>query len=126
MIKEVSSLRQIPGEPHRHWFSDKYFDLIVWHDRDNGISGFQLCYDPKDLPHAFTWLQDEGFFHDAIDDGDDPSLKYKASPILVPDGVFAASNLLAQFQEASPSLPATIRSLVTDKITQFSMKPHVR
>ena len=29
MLKEVQKTRQITGEPHRRWFSDETFDLIV-------------------------------------------------------------------------------------------------
>ena len=33
MLSEDSHVRQPEGEPPRRWFSDDYFDLIVWLDR---------------------------------------------------------------------------------------------
>ena len=32
MLVEYRNVRQIRGEGHRRWFSDEYFDLIVWYD----------------------------------------------------------------------------------------------
>ncbi|MCH7756306.1 hypothetical protein IH970_14450 [candidate division KSB1 bacterium] len=45
MLKEIQTARQIEGEPKRRWFSNRFFDLIVWFKKnDNEITGFQLCY----------------------------------------------------------------------------------
>jgi len=32
MLEESEYVRQVKGEPKRRWFSDDYFDLIVWVD----------------------------------------------------------------------------------------------
>jgi len=44
MMQEVKNVSQNPGEPFRRWFGDNIFDLIVWHDNDWRITGFQLYY----------------------------------------------------------------------------------
>ena len=48
MLNEIANLRQISEEGHRRWFTDSYFDLIVWYERDGAtLAGFQLCYDKE-------------------------------------------------------------------------------
>lgn len=118
-MKEILDVSQIPGEPRRRWFSDDYFDLIVWFDPQGEIAGFQLCYDSKKNPRALTWLRDRGFAHDGIDDGDDPLLGYKSTPILVPNGPFDTLEIHKRFAEASTGLPENIARLVLEKIQSF-------
>jgi hypothetical protein len=119
-MKEILHVSQILGEPRRRWFSDDYFDLIIWFDPQGGISGFQLCYDNRKSPRALTWLRDRGFTHEGIDDGDDPLLRYKSTPVLVPDGPFDTGEILKRFTQASRSLPEGITRLVMEKIQSFS------
>jgi len=45
MLREVPNVRQIKGESKRRWFSDDYFDLIIWLDETDEIVGFQLGRD---------------------------------------------------------------------------------
>ena len=87
MLKELPEVRQVPEEPNRRWFSDDYFDLIVWLDHNGEITGFQLCYDIAGDEHALTWHEKTGFSHQRVDDGE-LQRPYKATPILVADGSF--------------------------------------
>ena len=80
MLKEYLQVRQIEGESKRRWFSDDYFDLIVWFDEQDEITGFQLCYDIHHVQRAVTWQKDSGFSHHKIDDGENRPGKAKASP----------------------------------------------
>jgi hypothetical protein len=122
MMKEILNVSQIPGEPRRRWFSDDYFDLIVWFDPRGETFGFQLCYDNKQNPRSLTWLRDKGFAHEGIDDGDDPLLGYKSTPILVPNGPFEVRKIQTRFREASTGLPEGITRLVLEKIQAFSKR----
>ncbi len=110
MLTEVKNARQIPGEGHRRWFRDGYFDLIVWY-RDDKIEGFQLCYDTRDKPRAITWRASSGYSHDGIDDGE-RSFAMKMTPILVPDGTFEKDVIAERFKEASGTIDKEISSLV--------------
>lgn len=110
-MTEFQNVRQIPGEGRRRWFCDNYFDLIVWY-KEEEIIGFQLCYDRAGSPRAWTWQKDCGCRHNGIDDGDDPLLTYKTTPILVSDGVFDLANLKPRFVAAARALPAEIRERV--------------
>ena len=61
MLREIPKVRQIEGEPHRRWFTDDHFDLVLWDDESRQIVGFQLCYDKHDGERAITWKEDSGF-----------------------------------------------------------------
>lgn len=119
MLKENPDVRQIPGDPPRRWFSDDFFDLIVWFAPDGSISGFQLCYDTEFKPRALTWMKEGGYRHDGVDDGDDPVGGHKSSPILVQDGAFDREDIGARFSAESEALPPEIREKVLEKIREY-------
>ena len=61
MLTESRRVRQIKNEPRRRWFSDDYFDLIVWLGNGHEIIGFQLCYDKFGIERALSWKKGEGY-----------------------------------------------------------------
>jgi hypothetical protein len=109
---EITNVRQIPGEPKRRWFSSRDFDLFVHCAEDGRFTGFQLCYDKPHREHAILYRDGEGFRHMVVDDGEQRPGRYKASPMLVADGVFDAARIYASFIEASASLPAEVADYV--------------
>ncbi|HZX32532.1 MAG TPA: hypothetical protein VFF03_14355 [Rhodocyclaceae bacterium] len=111
-MREIPHVRQIPGEPKRRWFSSKDFDLILWLDDGPGFLGFELCYDKSRGEHSITWSRDNGFRHMAVDDGEQRYGKHKATPVLIPDGIFDVRRVHAAFVEASASLPPDISRFV--------------
>ena len=119
MLEEKTGVRQIEGEGFRRWFSDSYFDLIVWYldESQAEIVGFQLCYDKPGSERAVTWRKNEGFSHNRIDDGERP-FSSKMSPVLVADGVFDRDGILERFAEAAhnidPDLEAFIHIVLTE------------
>jgi len=119
MLHEVTDVRQIPNDPPRRWFSDEFFELIVWFAPDRSIHGFQLCYDIGNKPRALTWFKDLGYTHDGIDDGEPAGGASKASPILVPDGLFDSPGIAAKFVAAGGELPSDIRELTATKIREY-------
>ena len=119
MLREVTNVRQIPDDPPRRWFSDEFFDLIVWFAPDRSIHGFQLCYDIGNKPRALTWFKDKGYTHNGIDDGEPAGGVNKASPILVPDGLFDTPHISAKLAAAGGDLPRDIRELVLTKIREY-------
>lgn len=119
MLEEKTGVRQVEGEGYRRWFSDSYFDLIVWYtdDTQGEIVGFQLCYDKTGTERAVTWRKGEGFSHNRIDDGERP-FSSKMSPVLVADGVFDRDAILEKFEKAAedvdPDLAAFIHIVLTE------------
>ncbi|MGA2764766.1 MAG: hypothetical protein ABSG17_15560 [Spirochaetia bacterium] len=81
MLREIPNVRQVPGEGRRRWFTDAYFDLIVWYAEDGMVSGFQLCYDKQGHERAFTWRRGHELVHEEMDAGELPSHS-RMSPVL--------------------------------------------
>ena len=119
MLYEVINIKQVKGEPRRRWFVDDYFDLIVWIDKGNSISGFQLCYNKYKKNHALTWHKASGYMHNRIDDGENKPGKYKSIPILVNNGQFNKNKIAELFKKASFKLEDKIAGIVYEKIIQY-------
>lgn len=115
---EIPNVRQIPGEPQRRWFSSRDFDLFVHCAADGRFTGFQLCYDKPHREHAIVYREADGFRHMAVDDGEQRPGRYKASPVLVGDGVFDAARIYAAFGAASASLPAEVAGYVRQALAR--------
>ncbi len=119
MFKEYKHVRQIEGEAKRRWFTDQYFDLIVWFDDEENIIGFQLCYDISQKHRALTWRQGKGFSHHKVDDGENRPGKMKASPILVSDGVFDYAKIAESFRKKSLEIDEDVSRFVYNKIMEY-------
>jgi hypothetical protein len=119
MLTEYKKVRQIKGEPKRRWFSDEYFDLIVWFLTGNEIMGFQLCYGKPGDQRAITWKWPDTYFHQRIDDGENRPGKPKATPILVPDGRFDYEVIAEKFQKESANIDPEISKFVFDTLSQY-------
>lgn len=115
MLRELKNMRQVEGEPRRRWFSDEYFDLIVWLDESNTITSFQLCYDKEERPRALTWHV-TGYLHHGISDGEDHLGKPKSTPILFPDGAFDKAPIADAFVSAAASIDGKVSAFVLEKI----------
>ncbi len=121
MLREISNTRQIKGEPRRRWFSDEYFDLIVWLDKNGETVGFQLCYDVSNDQRALTWTKESGYTHNRVDDGEDSPGNYKASPVLVADGLFPYKEIAEAFKRGSRQINKIISNLVYEKILNYPL-----
>ena len=123
MLVEYRNVRQVSGEGFRRWFSDDYFDLIVWYEgtrcSHRDISGFQLCYDRSGYERALTWQRGRGFSHEKVDTGEGGRLGLKSTPILVADGVFDACAIAERFREASRGMDPQIVKLVLDRVAAY-------
>jgi hypothetical protein len=118
MMHEVKNVRQVPGEGRRRWFSDQFFDLIVWYGDQKSAVGFQLCYDKNIKERALTWRRGVGFSHEKVDDGETPG-HMKMTPVLVPDGLFDASGIAARFKKESSKIDPEISKLVIETLESF-------
>lgn len=112
MLKENTAL----SGQDRRWFSDDYFDLIVWYDEVGKPTGFQLCYDKEGGERALTWLRDGGISHNRIDAGEDSPYK-NMSPVLVPDGVIPYMMLRNEFSLRGAGIDPAVYRLVAERLT---------
>ena len=117
MLVEKKDVRQIPGEGERRWFTDNYFDLIVWYE-ETQVIGFQLCYDKGGLERALTWHRPHRFLHTRIDDGESP-FAFKMSPVLVQDGVFDPGRVSEKFRRASAGIDPRVAALVLERLSVY-------
>ena len=116
-MQEVHPTRQVPGEAHRRWFSSADLDLIVWCDNHGAPVAFQLCYDKGRSERALTWEPATGLVHSAVDDGEfQVGMRYKATPVLAPDGPLDVPRVAARFAAASTDLPAEIAAFVRERL----------
>jgi hypothetical protein len=113
-----SLLRPTEDGRTRRWFSDDYFDLIVWHDWDQTIRGFQLCYDKPGRERAFTWTVEEGFRHDAVDSGE-MTPEANRAPVLTASAAFPLEQVRGEFEVRSATLDSQLRELVLAKLREF-------
>ena len=98
MLREIKNPRQVEGEGWRRWFTDEYFDLIVWYHPEKTLQGFQLCYDRGHEERALTWRAGEGYSHKRVDDGDVTG-RVKMTPVLVPNGVLDSEEIAERFAQ---------------------------
>jgi len=120
MLIELSKTRKHKNEDYNRWFSDKYFDLIVWYDSAKTmIVGFQLCYDKLGQERALTWHKDRGYTHNKIDDGEGLPGQSKMSPILVNDGIFSKDIIKETFKWESRQIDAKIADFVYETIDRY-------
>ncbi len=109
----------------RRWFSDDYFDLIVWAAPDGSPTGFQLCYDKYKKERALTWTTGNGYSHERVDDGESNPSK-NLTPILVPNGVCPTQHILERFLERSTELDSRLRSFIVDKLREYHLATSMR
>jgi hypothetical protein len=117
---EIFNVRQVDGEPRRRWFVDDFFDLIVWFDENDEITGFQLCYNKLKDQHALTWHKKIGYQHNLVDEGESRPGKHKACPILLQNGLFLKNEIALRFKKAGRNLEEKVAALVYDKINKYS------
>jgi len=113
-----TSQNEIDKGISRRWFSDDYFDLIIWYDSKSEIEGFQLCYNKYGKPHALTWKKEFGFSHDAVDEG---GIGHNLiTPILVADGYFPYRDIYKKLSKAIKGVDRSISGFVLIKVREFS------
>jgi hypothetical protein len=120
MMRESENIRN-DDDGRRRWFADEYFDLIVWLDTGEAVSGFQLCYDKQGMERALTWRKESGFIHERVDAGETDPAKNR-SPILLPDGLFPAQDVTRLFETRSAGVDQTIRAFVMEKLREYGRK----
>ena len=120
-MHEIKDIQQPPGEPRRRWFFDPAMELVVWFSDSDTIVGFQLVYDRPMDPHALTWMEDSGYHHHRVDDGECPETNaFKGISILMVDGRFDYNRVGADFKRISVEVEPQVAAFVYDKIMRFA------
>lgn len=102
-MREVTSVHQSEGESHRRWFSDDYFDLIVWEDED-GLKVFQLAYDKKHNERVIEWREDQGLSHFRVDRAGERPARHARTGFLEPSDAEGLDEVVTRFEEAASGI----------------------
>ena len=81
--------------------------------------GFELCYDKCGYERSLRWTSSGGFYHMAVDDGEQKLGQYKETPVLVVNGQFDARQVHSDFSEVSHLLPREIAEYVLNTIGKY-------
>ncbi len=119
MLREIQNVKQNSDELPRRWYSDEDIDLIVWISDDGSVAGFQLAYDKLKIEHALTWNHQSEFLHNKVDDGEGRPGKYKATPVLVPDGDFPAALITERFKSRAADIDDAVSSFVYEMLLGY-------
>ena len=117
MMREISKGHETVEGFFERCFKDDLLSLLVWQRADKSIFGFQISYDPADIPRTLTWTEERGFSHAVIDEGESSPLKNR-SAMLKPSGDFDAVGLLLGFDSASEEVSVVEREFVRQKLMQ--------
>lgn len=119
MLHEIKNAKKFDEGIRIRWFSDDFFDLVIWYDDDGNIISFQLTYDKYNDPHALTWKLGKGYIHETIDDGETPG-RYKQSPILLPDGDFPGDAISEKFKQHTIKGEPELTEFISDIISSMN------
>ncbi|MCP4353014.1 MAG: hypothetical protein GY795_46785 [Desulfobacterales bacterium] len=119
MLYEIRHVKQNREESKRRWFTGDFFDLLVWLDEKDSITGFQLCYDKSGDQRALTWHEKSGYSHNRVDEGESKPGKPKSIPVLVLDGLFANKEIADIFKKMSKNIDKSVSDFVYKKILQY-------
>jgi hypothetical protein len=117
MLLEVPNVDQKPGEPPRRWFFSHEQDLFVWFGNHGEPVAFQLSYGKYRNEHAIRWRAGRGFTHHRVEDGEGNAVNRDA-PLLMADGLFDASRVLARFRELSAEMPRDVADFVAARLEE--------
>lgn len=115
MLREIKGLDQKRGELRKRWFTDSNMDLILWINDEDEIVSYHLTYNKPADEKALTWSDEHGFSHFSVDDGARPG-RHPASPLLVDDGLFESTNVVAMLKENSDELNPSIVNFIVSGI----------
>jgi hypothetical protein len=112
MLTEKEGARQTPGESHRRWFSDDFFDLIVWLDATGEVILFQLSYDPDGADGLLEWRRVGGLSHFTVDAAGRRPARHARTPFLVPTPPPVLRPLVDRFAAAATQIDPHIVDFV--------------
>lgn len=102
----------------RRWFSDEYFDLILWESRPLEYFGFQLCYDKEKRERALCWSQRAHYSHMQIDGGESDPGKNR-SPVMIGGSPFPLEKVKKEFEKRSGTLPSEVRDFILNHLNLY-------
>jgi hypothetical protein len=118
MLRELSGVQQIKGEPLRRWFYDHDIDLVIWQDDSGEIVSFQLAYDKTLDEHSLSWHRDRGTKHYVVDDGEGEGLS-KRTPFLNLNRAADPIKVLDKFLSRSLEMQRDVADFVVARLREM-------
>ncbi len=116
---EIQGVRQRPEEGFRRWFSNNYFDIVIWYEEEGGeISGIQFCYGKPFSEKAFTWESTSQSHHYVTEQRKSAS----ATGMLKGDAGIISESVMKQLKEESHEMDKDLLVLVLEKIDAFNLR----
>ncbi len=123
MLREINNIKQNDNENHRFWFQSSFFDLILWCDKSENITRFELCYSLHRNEKVFIWSYKTGYDVKLVDDGEGINqCGKKMSAIYSSYNIdFDKLNILEQFIQESDLIKSHKITQVIIKIAEFKL-----
>ena len=115
MLKEIHNVKQDVGSLTKRWFSDNYFDLLIWESDNGQLHSFQLCYDKGNDERAFCWTVEKPVTHHKVDEGDGTGV-VKGTPVLIPEKSIDGLKVLKHFIDNYGDLDKKTAQIIVKKI----------
>ena len=112
MLREVQRVLQETKGAKKRWFTDEVIDLFIWQNESGRLMSLQFCYDKRHKERSLIWSAESGYGHHGVDDGEDKLGRIKASPILVPDGIFETEAVADLFVARAANMELSLRTFV--------------
>ena len=114
-MKEFASVRQHEGEAPRRWFSDEYFDLIVW-GVGGELSAFHLAYDKRRDERVIAWRRERGLSHFRVDSAGDRPARHARTAFLTPEPADDLTGVIERFERVSAGIDPEIAAAVLSRL----------
>jgi hypothetical protein len=125
MLSEYKEVRQRDDEGYRRWFSDSYFDIVLWFDRSGGaMTGFQVCYDKGKSERAFTRKDEERLVqsHRYVANGPVAIGSSKMSSVLKGDAGAIDPRVIERLKAEAGDLDAALLGPIVDAMSLYAAR----
>ena len=113
----ILNVRQVPGEDFKVWFTDDYWDLFLWIDRNKRISSFQLGYGKPSEEQMLIWRRGGGLTAARVSDGEE-TLTENRTPLLTETSDYDLDSVIERFSGDSKKINSKIADFVVSTLTR--------
>ncbi|WP_143305811.1 hypothetical protein [Marispirochaeta aestuarii] len=118
MMYRILNVRQVPGEDFKVWFTDDYWDLFLWIDRNKRISSFQLGYGKPSEEQMLIWRRGGGLTAARVSDGEE-TLTENRTPLLTETSDYDLDSVIERFSGDSKKINSKIADFVVSTLTRY-------
>ncbi|WP_321991271.1 hypothetical protein [Marispirochaeta aestuarii] len=118
MMYRILNVRQVPGEDFKVWFTDDYWDLFLWIDRNKRISSFQLGYGKPSEEQMLIWRRGGGLTATRVSDGEE-TLTENRTPLLTETSDYDLDSVIERFSGDSKKINSKIADFVVSTLTRY-------